>query len=913
MTRFERVIQILDLAVGGPTAPIGFHGAFWRGLTRNEFVAKKVIGLDLIAVGNGAGSNLVRALKGEPPFGADLPNPPQDATISRMPSGLEPVSPADIAFIEKWIDEGCLEDEVVAAQPLRWRRTNAPTASSRTDDIWFLDPNIGWAVNSDGQILKTTDGFRTFVVQHTAPGVYMRCVGFADALTGWVGTFTPARRLLHTKDGGNTWDPVANLPAGAPVIVCGISVVSNRVVYASGTNRPADKARMVKTLDGGRTWTALDMTSHASILIDTYFTDESHGWVVGGKTDVPNPTTRDQMKPVVLETFDGGSTWVNRLAGQEADFPFGEWGWKIQFLNRNLGFISLENFRAGAILKTTDGGASWKRLKINDPQGNANIEGIGFIDENNGWVGGWGSSVRPLPGFSSGTTDGGNSWQDANHIGLFLNRFRFFGSPVSVGYASGDTIYKYSADPVESTAVHLAATAGRRPLLPQAQILSDGLPIYIPMDVPAGTKRLTLHVWDRFGVDIGNVLDDIRPQSGSRRYAWDGRNADGDIVPAGTYIIRLTADDAVASSILTHQASPRPLAAAAALSRTRFAAPALSPGRPTTIAALMRQAAPNRDMQWLKDALQIAIQLELATLPPYLTARWTIVDRQDPVAQSIFQVRREEMLHFGIACNLSVAIGGSPVIADAGIVPTYPGHLPGGVLPNVEIRLKRLSRDQAGVFMQIEYPQGGPIAFAAASETFDSIGEFYSAIFAAFQMHNPSLDTRFQLQHPSLGLSKIDTLDKVRTAIELIKIQGEGSKLTPEEKPGDLAHYYRFGEIYHQKQFVKDAATGKWGFSGPAMPLPQVWPMADIPVGGYQRADVADPATWDLIATFDDQYSQMLRALQSAWQQGDPVLLRQAIGLMLAMGDTGAKLVQIPIPGRGENYGPCFRYVAPSP
>ena len=101
------------------------------------------------------------------------------------------------------------------------------------------------------------------------------------------------------------------------------------------------------------------------------------------------------------------------------------------------------------------------------------------------------------------------------------------------------------------------------------------------MDVPAGTKRLTLHVWDRFGVDIGNVLDDIRPQSGSRRYAWDGRNADGDIVPAGTYIIRLTADDAVASSILTHQ--PRH-ARLPQQQRRRNAVrgPALSPGRPTT-------------------------------------------------------------------------------------------------------------------------------------------------------------------------------------------------------------------------------------------------------------------------------------------------------------------------------------------
>lgn len=556
MTRFEKVIQILDAAVGGPTAPVGFHSAFWRGLTRNAFVAKNVMGLDLIAIGNGAGSNLVKALKGEAPFGADLPDPPQDATTSRMPSGRAPVSPANIAFIQKWIDDGCPEDQIVVAQPLRWRRTNAPMAI-RTDDICFLDHNTGWAVNSDGKILKTTDGFRTFVAQHTAPGVYMRCVGIADAATGWVGTFTPSRKLLHTKD-GTIWSVVPNLPANAPVIVCGISVVSNRVVYASGTNRPTDRPRMMKTLDGGETWTAWDMSSHASILIDTYFTDEAHGWVVGGKANVPNPTTRDEVKPVVLETFDGGSTWVNRLAGQEADFPFGEWGWKIQFLDRNLGFISLENFHAAAILKTTDGGVSWKRLKVVDQQGNANLEGIGFIDERTGWVGGWGGPEQPLPGFSSATTDGGNSWQDANQIGLFLNRFRFFGSPVTVGYASGDTVYKYSADPVEPMAVHMAAGALHRPLLPQAQIVSAGLPADIPMEIPDGTKRLTLHVWDRFGGEVGCVLDEIGPRSGARPFAWDGKDQQGADVAAGTYIVRLTADDAVASSILTLRAGARP-------------------------------------------------------------------------------------------------------------------------------------------------------------------------------------------------------------------------------------------------------------------------------------------------------------------------------------------------------------------
>ena len=92
MTRFDRVIQILDEAIGGPAVNIAVHGAFWRGLSRDQFVAKSVLGVKLINLGNGAGSNLVKALKGESPFGQDLDSPPPDATFDRMPSGLPPVA-----------------------------------------------------------------------------------------------------------------------------------------------------------------------------------------------------------------------------------------------------------------------------------------------------------------------------------------------------------------------------------------------------------------------------------------------------------------------------------------------------------------------------------------------------------------------------------------------------------------------------------------------------------------------------------------------------------------------------------------------------------------------------------------------------------------------------------------------------
>jgi hypothetical protein len=78
---FQGVIKILDESIGGPGMGIGAHRAFWRDITRDEFVAKKVFGKAVVVLGDGPNSNLVHALKGEFPFGSNLPNPPEGATI----------------------------------------------------------------------------------------------------------------------------------------------------------------------------------------------------------------------------------------------------------------------------------------------------------------------------------------------------------------------------------------------------------------------------------------------------------------------------------------------------------------------------------------------------------------------------------------------------------------------------------------------------------------------------------------------------------------------------------------------------------------------------------------------------------------------------------------------------------------
>src|SRR4051794_15573557 len=264
------------------------------------------------------------------------------------------------------------ERSMTTLEGFSWRRTKAPGSTEpgfRTDDVFFIDASTGWAVNSAGSIIKTSDGGNSWVSQAEFEDVYLRSVGFANANVGWVGTLTFTLRLLHTTDGGASWRLVNNLPPGSPPAICGLSVVDANTVYGSGTNFPDRPAAIIKTTDGGATWTAINMSAHAAILVDIYFKNAMEGWVVGGRDDVGQPMARrkrDDVEPVVLHTVDGGATWTDRLEPIRRLMPRGEWGWKIQAVDAQTMFVSLENLLDGAILRSDDGGLSWQRLRIND-------------------------------------------------------------------------------------------------------------------------------------------------------------------------------------------------------------------------------------------------------------------------------------------------------------------------------------------------------------------------------------------------------------------------------------------------------------------------------------------------------------------------------------------------------------------
>ena len=94
------------------------------------------------------------------------------------------------------------------------------------------------------------------------------------------------------------------------------------------------------------------------------------------------------------------------------------------------------------------------------------------------------------------------------------------------------------------------------------------------------------------------------------------------------------------------------------------------PSPDTRIPELLAVRAEQRNLAWMKRSLQVAVEVELATLPPYLCGSWSCKQGSAGIAPLVLRtVIRQEMVHLGLAANLLTTLGGTPAINAA--APTY--------------------------------------------------------------------------------------------------------------------------------------------------------------------------------------------------------------------------------------------------
>ncbi|OSM99634.1 hypothetical protein AU490_01100 [Lonsdalea populi] len=332
----------------------------------------------------------------------------------------------------------------------------------------------------------------------------------------------------------------------------------------------------------------------------------------------------------------------------------------------------------------------------------------------------------------------------------------------------------------------------------------------------------------------------------------------------------------------------------------------------------------SQELDDIRTLLKKAMVLEHTVIPPYLTLLYTLNDDSDHwILNVIRSVVVEEMLHFVLVGNLLNAVGGSPEVNSPDFLPDYPAPLPFGI-DDLEIQLHAFSPHAIHQAMQIEHPKYVRPEVVANHVCSDmTIGEFYvyieSRLRAAVKAFGEKAvfcgDANRQIapEHFTYGAGSnvipVYDLNSATEAVRVIYHQGEGS---PNQlwlsDDGEIAHYYRFNEIYRGRRYVSCDTIA----SGPSgVQLTTGWEHAVKTHSGLKVSDYPAGDEQAAIVRFNRRYCELLEQLQQGLC-GKPQKLMPALASMHALRDDFLHIVRMPYPGDNDySCAPTFEYTPP--
>ncbi len=331
-------------------------------------------------------------------------------------------------------------------------------------------------------------------------------------------------------------------------------------------------------------------------------------------------------------------------------------------------------------------------------------------------------------------------------------------------------------------------------------------------------------------------------------------------------------------------------------------------------------------LESLRTHLQWAIELEHATVPPYLTALYSIKEGANPDSVEVIKsVFLEEMLHMALAANILNAVGGTPRFDYDGFIASYPTPLPHGD-GSFMVDLTKFSPEGVRSFLNIERPAEADAP--PLEENYHSIGQFYAAIIEGLKTCCSSFgeaavftgDPSWQLTAETTyyggagHLIAVTDLDSALAAMSEIIEQGEGmdhdsifdddkNMFHPERQ--EVGHYFRFQEILEGRSY-QEGDTPTSGPTGPAFEVD--WEAVHNMRPNPDMADYPpDSPARQMMEAFAQGYSDMLRVMEIAFA-GEPRRFGETVGIMFELKQLASDLMAMPSGDGATTVGPCFAY-----
>lgn len=336
----------------------------------------------------------------------------------------------------------------------------------------------------------------------------------------------------------------------------------------------------------------------------------------------------------------------------------------------------------------------------------------------------------------------------------------------------------------------------------------------------------------------------------------------------------------------------------------------------------------------LRYYLKEAIVLEHATLPPYITALYSIKPGTNLDAFNIIRVVAiEEMLHLTLSANVLNAVGGTPSLTFPGFSPNYPAYLPNGETDFL-VNLEPFSEQAVEAFLQIERPMIAqpdqrlvkrsrhpdslsPKLLDRDTELhFYNIGEFYEEIIHGLErLHEKMGDDLFcgdpkrqitpEYYYSGGGeIIPVTDLASAKAALNLIIEQGEGHGGSIEDDEGEFSHYHRFQQLQLGRYYVQGDEQGK----PTGEPLSVDWDAVYPIKTNAKLADYGSPDSelYTAATEFNKVYFNFLQQLEFAFN-GRPEVLIPAVASMFRLRDQASAIMRNPLPGaEGLNAAPTF-------